>query len=120
MSNEPPINTKKYKKQLLKHQQELLDIEDTGNEAAKIVELDQACVGRLSRMDALQSQAMSVESKRRRALELAKIESALLRISHGEYGFCLRCEEQIASKRLTFDPAASLCINCAAKAENSN
>lgn len=117
MSNEAPINTKKYKTLLLEKQQELLALEDTGNSAAEIVELDQSRVGRLSRMDALQSQAMSVESKRRRSIELNKIEAALLRISQGEYGYCLKCEEQIASKRLTFDPAAPLCIHCASKAE---
>ena len=62
-----------FKKRLLQQQKELLDLEETGNDAAKTVELDQTRVGRLSRMDALQGQAMSLEMKRRRQIELQKI-----------------------------------------------
>ena len=45
---------------------ELNDLAETGDAAAKPVELDQTRVGRLSRMDAMQAQAMSIETKRRR------------------------------------------------------
>ena len=106
-----------YKKMLLNKQQELLNNESTNNEAANVVELDQSKVGRLSRMDALQAQAMSLETKRRRQLELTKIKSALLRIGNDEYGYCLRCDNEISEKRLEIDPAATLCITCASQQE---
>lgn len=106
-----------FKKILLNKQQELLDSENTNAAAADVVELDQSKVGRLSRMDALQAQAMSIETKRRQELELTKIKSALLRIENEEYGYCLRCDEEISEKRLEVDPAATLCINCANQQE---
>ena len=102
---------------LLAQQAELTDQRETGREAEKTVELDQSSVGRLSRMDALQGQAMSKESGRRRDVQLQKIAAALRRIDNGEYGDCLVCGEEIAIKRLTFDPAATLCIECARKSE---
>lgn len=103
---------------LLQKRQALLGLKVTGAEAAGTVELDQSSVGRLSRMDALQAQAMSQETERRRSLELQQINSALQRMEAGEYGYCVRCGEEIAVKRLEFDPATPQCIRCASAAEN--
>jgi DnaK suppressor protein len=86
-------------------------------DAAATVELDQTRQGRLSRMDALQQQAMATATQQRNATELARIDAALARIDAGDYGFCLRCDEQIAPARLQIDPAATLCIRCAEQAE---
>lgn len=66
-------------------------------------------------MDALQSQAMAVETERRRAAELKRIESALKRIDDGEYGYCAMCDEEIPLKRLEQDPATPSCVDCAAR-----
>jgi DnaK suppressor protein len=106
-----------FRQQLLRMQADLSDIKDTADEAARTVELDQTSVGRLSRMDALQGQAMSKEQGRRRRLELQKIAAALRRIETGDYGNCLSCEEPIAVNRLQLDPAATLCISCASARE---
>ncbi len=108
---------KPIKTRLLELRQALLGLEETSDEAAKTVELDQTRVGRLSRMDALQGQAMSLEAKRRRQIELQKIAAALSRIEEGEFGYCVDCGERIAMERLNADPAAALCIQCAAKSE---
>ncbi|MDH3637827.1 MAG: TraR/DksA family transcriptional regulator [Gammaproteobacteria bacterium] len=81
------------------------------------VELDQSRVGRLSRMDMLQSEAMSRETKRRSAAELKRIREALNRLLEGEYGYCLDCGERIAEGRLKIDPAATVCVSCAGKRE---
>ena len=81
------------------------------------VELDQARVGRLTRMDAMQQQAMAQAAGRRTELELQRITSALTRIKSGNYGYCLRCEDEIAEKRLRFDPSVTLCISCAQNME---
>ena len=77
------------------------------------VELDQSSVGRLSRMDAMQVQAMAQASERRRGDEIRRIEAALQRIAEDEYGWCLRCGDEIALPRLEADPTATLCIDCA-------
>jgi DnaK suppressor protein len=88
-------------------------ISSTTSEAAATVELDQARLGRLSRMDAMQSQAMAKEIGRRNQRELTAIEEALRRIDEGEYGLCRRCEMEIAEARLRANPATPLCIDCA-------
>lgn len=98
---------------LLKQRAALLELEQTGTEAAAVVELDQTRVGRLSRMDALQAQAMSQERTRRRELQLRKIAAALKRIEGHDYGCCTECGGDIAFRRLVFDPATTLCIDCA-------
>jgi DnaK suppressor protein len=108
-----------FRRQLLQQQQALLGLQATADEAARTVELDQTSVGRLSRMDALQGQAMSQERDRRRQIELQKIAAALRRIERGDYGDCLRCGEAIAIRRLEFDPAAPLCIDCAGKSDET-
>ena len=105
------------RERLLNQQRELLDLDEKGQEASKPVELDQARVGRLSRMDALQGQAMSLEVKRRRQIELGKISATLGRMDEGDYGYCMKCGEEIAVKRLELDPAAPLCITCASESE---
>ncbi len=80
----------------------------------KPVELDQLAVGRLSRMDALQIQAMAAASEQMRAAEIRKIEAAIARIDAGEYGFCVTCGEEISAKRLGADAIVATCIQCAA------
>ena len=106
-----------YKEKLRALKQSLLKAQETGDEAEQTVELDQACVGRLSRMDAMQAQAMSIETGRRRREKLRQIAGALQRIEANEYGYCQECGEDIAGARLDFDPTALLCIGCASAHE---
>ncbi len=87
----------------------------SAHEQARPVELDQTRVGRLSRMNALQDQAMARETERRRRLELLRVDTALKRFADGEYGYCLVCEEDIPVKRLEFDPAITVCVDCAGR-----
>jgi DnaK suppressor protein len=107
------VNTTKYKKLLNKRYQELeMLIKDTKSNSAP-VKLDQTSVGRLSRMDAIQGQAMAEEVKRRREIEMKRITAALKRIKEDEYGYCIKCGEEISPKRLDLDPSVSLCNQCA-------
>ena len=53
-------------------------IRDSDN--SRPVELDQTKVGRLSRMDAMQSQAMAKETQRRRKNDITRIDAAIKRI----------------------------------------
>ena len=84
-----------------------------GQQAQSIVELDQQAVGRLSRMDALQNQAMAKAQQVRRDLEGRRLQAALDRIEEGEFGYCEDCGEPIATGRLELDLAASKCVSCA-------
>jgi len=107
------------RERLLKLREELELIAATGDDSAAVVELDQAKVGRLSRMDAMQAQAMAQASAQRREAMLRNIEAALKRIDDGDYGFCRDCDEPINPKRLEFDPTALRCIDCESKRESS-
>ncbi len=102
----------KFKKRLLKMRDELDAISNISADSRKPVELDQTSVGRLSRMDALQGQAMQLETERRREIERQRIQAALERIETGDYGYCTICDEDIALKRLENDPSAPNCIDC--------
>ena len=93
--------------------QELEAYSDLAEEARATVTLDQQSVGRLSRMDALQGQAMAQASERQRRADIKKISAALKRLDDGDYGYCVECGEDIAPKRLSVDPAAAFCIKCA-------
>lgn len=72
---------------------ELLALSESAKDDRKPVELDQQSVGRLSRQDSLQVQAMMKAADARRATEIRG--------------------EAIAPKRLEADPAAPRCAECA-------
>lgn len=110
-------DTKTIRKRLETERQALLHDAEVTAEERGVVTLDQTSVGRLSRMDALQNQAMQVETERRREVELKRIEAALKRLDTDEYGFCVSCGEAIQPKRLDMDPATPVCIDCAHKAD---
>ncbi len=82
-------------------------------QASEVVELDQTAVGRLSRMDSLQSQSMAKNLKEREAVKLALIVDALKRIEQGTYGLCVECGEPVSFGRLSVFPESSECSGCA-------
>lgn len=82
------------------------------NDAARTVMLDQSSVGRLSRMDAMQQQAMAQGMQERLATQKRKLEAALARIDAGRFGLCCECDAEIGGERLAGDPAAVFCIDC--------
>ena len=81
--------------------------------AEATVSLDQQMVGRLSRMDALQMQAMAraegVRAKQRRQ----QLIGALKRLDNDDFGWCQACGEPIPEPRLKVNPVALYCMDCA-------
>ena len=104
-----------FKIALEQQQEELEALREVSAEGRDPVTLDQQSVGRVSRVDAMQQQAMAQAQERRRGHELVRIEQALTRITEGEFGYCLECGEEIPVKRLKIDPAAALCVHCAGR-----
>ena len=113
----PAIDPDKVRAQLEALRDEIVQAADSARDAAQTVDLDQTRVGRLSRMDALQGQAMAQASAQRQAALLDEIEEALQRLEEGSYGRCLECGEWIAEGRLEIDPVVRYCIKCAGKLE---
>lgn len=108
-----PLDTDHMRARLIGRREALIEERSMSKDSRKPVELDQTSVGRLSRMDAIQVQAMALETERRRDLELSRIDAALQRLTDGDFGFCTSCGDEISLKRLENDPTSPLCIDCA-------
>ena len=80
--------------------------------AADPVVLDQSSVGRLSRMDAMQQQAMAKATRQKAQLRLSQCKAALSAFDRDEYGLCRKCEEPIGYPRLSAKPEAPFCLTC--------
>ena len=74
-------------------------------------------IGRLSRMDAIQSQQMALGLKARQQQSLLRVRNALAAIRNGTYGQCRRCKGPIALERLEAQPDVILCVKCAEQAQ---
>lgn len=104
-------NTWKYRQQLLderdKLKRDILGRTELPQTFDTDVVLDSAdsSVRELS-MD-LEGRLMNMKSDR-----LERINAALQRIEHGDYGTCMRCRKDIDPKRLDAEPAALTCIDC--------
>jgi DnaK suppressor protein len=103
----------RYRPRLEAERAELTDASDTTRAARAPVALDQQSVGRLSRMDALQGQAMAKGIEARRAGRLRAIAAALARIDEAEFGYCEDCGDFIGTPRLDVDPCVMRCVSCA-------
>lgn len=106
-----------YRQLLIQRLAELTALEQQSLRSGN-VELDQNKVGRLSRMDALQQQAVQDEILARAKHERVKLHLALVRIERNNYGWCKECGGLIGDGRLQFDPTIELCIQCAQNEEH--
>ncbi len=102
-----------FSHRLARLREELQDLAARQQSTQRPVELDQSRIGRLSRADAMQAQAMSQAVARRREEAIRRIDAALDRLRDGEFGFCVRCGEPIDMARLERDPATPYCVACA-------
>lgn len=117
MSGRDDLDLKAIRRTLEEERDGLTAASAATSEDRAPVELDQQSVGRLSRMDAIQVQAMAVATEARRQDRRQIIEAAVRRLDDGEYGYCLRCDEDIPAKRLAIDPAVTRCVDCAGRTE---
>ena len=105
----------RFKQQLKVMEAELSAAVEGNADATAPVTLDTS-IGRLSRMDAIQSQQMALGLKARQQQSLLRVRNALKAVADGTYGQCRRCKGPIAMERLEAQPDASVCVRCAAPA----
>lgn len=118
MNKDNKIPDQEYFKQQLLLKKKVIQLEaEMGTDSAAAVMLDQSSVGRVSRVDALQAQAISVAAQERRAADLRNIEAALIRVKEGEYGYCQNCGVDIAFSRLEINLSTKYCVKCASQRE---
>lgn len=89
-------------------------------ESAGTVELDQSSVGRLSRMDAMQQQAMAQASIQRLAVRKRRIAAAQDRVASGTYGRCCECGGGVEVERLARDATTLFCAECQAERDSKS
>lgn len=111
-----PPQVQELAEELQALREELVGYLEASGDRTATVELDQP-IGRLSRMDALQQQAMAREQRRRVELRLAQVKQALGRVDDQEYGFCQRCEEPVGYPRLKARPESGFCLACRSEIE---
>lgn len=80
-------------------------------EEVKPIPPDRA-IGRLTRMEAINSKSVSEANLRTAKTQLAKLEAALPRLDDEEYGICVSCDRPIPFKRLLLMPHSTRCVNC--------
>lgn len=107
------VDIEKFRTVLEARKAELIASVENASDSAAPVELDQQVQGRLSRMDAIQGQAMAQATIARRRIEIARIDAAFARMEEGEFGYCVSCGDDIAPKRLELNPAIARCVDCA-------
>ena len=104
--------------QLESFRQRLLEARDAAhavlNHAAegRPVQVSGGTIGRLTRMDALQVEAMSQMNRYQLEIRLKQIEASLQAWEAGTYGQCRNCREPIAFERLDALPEAPFCVEC--------
>lgn len=76
-------------------------------------------IGRLSRVDAMQQQAMAKANREGHQRRLVLIDAALRTLKSGHYGLCRSCEEPISLKRLKARPETPFCIECQTEREGN-
>lgn len=99
----------------LKDVQRALDLA-TANDPGTVV-LDQSSVGRLSRMDALQQQAMAAGWRETLQRENRRLVAAWTRLIEGWFGICCRCNAPIPKDRLEADLGTPFCTDCQTEIE---
>ena len=81
--------------------------------AARLSDLEQDTVGRLSRIDAIQNQGLTRSLEERERTQLTQIADALRRMEEGTYGACGGCGAPIPFERLLIYPETRACTACA-------
>lgn len=105
-------NIDDYRVILERELEELKDQIARTRAAAATVKLDQSSVGRLSRMDALQQQAMAQRMQERLNIRRRKLDAARARIDQGTFGQCCQCGDGIEASRIQRDIAVLFCRTC--------
>jgi DnaK suppressor protein len=108
-------NREQLRHRLLAEQKETIEAIQQAQQSAAPVELDQSSIGRVSRIDALQQQALAQGLLKRLVIRKRKIEAALARFDSGTFGLCCACQGDVEPERLKADPAAVFCQECAAE-----
>ena len=80
-------------------------------EATRPIPPDKA-IGRLTRMEAIQSKSISEANLRTATSRIARLEKALEKLDDPDFGICSRCERPIPVARMMLVPESTRCVRC--------
>ncbi len=86
-------------------------------DASAPVTLDQAQVGRLSRIDAIGQQEMHKAAAVQTEQRLRRVIVALRKLESADYGWCEQCDDAIEPRRLEAQPEVIYCLKCQGASE---
>lgn len=109
------LDTAEFGQRLKRELEDVSSLLAQATKSAATVELDQPSIGRVSRIDAIQQQAMAIGFQKRLQLRKQKLQAALDRITAGRYGICCECQLELEPERLNADPATVFCTECASQ-----
>ena len=72
-------------------------------------------IGRLSRMDAINSKGVADAAKANKKKRLSQLKIALSKIDDPQFGNCANCGNSIQEARLMYMPESIYCVRCAAR-----
>ena len=102
----------KLKKKLSREITETKETIENLEEATQPISPDNA-IGRISRMEAINSKSVNEAALDGAVAKLSKLENALSRIDREDFGLCSKCKEPIQFARLLFMPESDRCVACA-------
>lgn len=104
-------NRKELKEFLIEEIEVLKKDIERYKEASKPVSPDNS-LGRLTRMDAIQSKSINEAALVKARNQLKNFENALLRLNDPDFGICSKCKGDISIERIMAMPGTSLCPKC--------
>ena len=70
-------------------------------------------IGRLSRMEAINSKAVAEASLRNAEKRFKALVNALKKLNDPDFGLCITCKNEIPFQRLKLLPESTHCVKCA-------
>ena len=107
------------KAQLKAIQQKLLnEIGITQNKIAEYTELckpiaPENAIGRISRMDAINNKSVVEAALRQAKNKMLQLKVMETKIADTDFGYCIKCKNNIPLGRLMIRPHSKFCVNCA-------
>ncbi len=99
------------KERLLKMRREVMkEVQESSAAAREMGQGDVPDIGDMSSNTYHRDVLLNLSETHRQ--KIRDIDAALDRLDTGEYGICMRCEEEISPKRMEVRPFSRYCIDC--------
>lgn len=106
------LNKVDVKKKILQEIEKITKTISHLEELTKPISPDCA-IGKVSRMDAINNKSINENALRKSINKLKRMNIALNNIDDNDFGLCVKCSNQIPSRRILLMPHSRFCVHCA-------